>query len=129
MNPSLFSLCFTGKTQASSRCDLGLSSSHGTRECVWVGEGEQDVPACLQAMEASVDMSKPLGRGTARHSRDSQNKGSLHIFQPEQLLLLGMLLSSCLYNMPRAPPSILLHPVTRRWPLEGEKGQPLLIRQ
>ena len=58
VNPSLFSLCFTGKAQTSSRCDLCRSSSHGTRECVWAGEGEQNAPACLQAMEASVEALK-----------------------------------------------------------------------
>ena len=55
VNSSLFPLCFTGKAQSSSHCDLCLSSSHSTRECIWAGEGEQDAPAHLQAMEASVD--------------------------------------------------------------------------
>ena len=79
VNPSLFSVCFTGKAQALSRCDLCLSSSHGTRECVWVGEGEQDVPAQLQAMEASVEalrqgMGRSSGRGNDHRSRDWQSK-------------------------------------------------------
>ena len=55
VNLSLFSLCFTGKAQTSSHCDLCMSSSHGTRECVWAGEGEQKALARLQAMEASVE--------------------------------------------------------------------------
>ena len=79
VNPSLFSLCFTSKAQTSSRCDLCLSSSHGTRECIWAGEGEQDVPARLQAMEASVEalrqgMSRPLGRGSAQQTREGQSR-------------------------------------------------------
>ena len=41
VNLSLFSLCFTGKAQALSQCDLCLSSSHGTRECIWAGEGSR----------------------------------------------------------------------------------------
>ena len=70
VNPSLFSLCFTGKAQALSRCDLCLSSSHGTRECVWVGEGEQDVPARLQAMEASVEaLRQSMGRSLATYNK------------------------------------------------------------
>ena len=77
--PSLFSLCFTGKAQALSRCDLCLSSSHETRECVWVGEGKQDVPAWLQAMEVSVEalrqgMERSSGRGNDHRSRDWQSK-------------------------------------------------------
>ena len=63
VNPSLFSLCFTGKAQALSWCDLCLSSSHVTRECIWAGEGEQDVPVRLQAMEVSMEaLRQGIGR-------------------------------------------------------------------
>ena len=79
VSPSLFSLCFTGKAQALRRCDLCLSSSHGTRKCVWMGEGEQDVQAQLQAMEASVEalrqgMGRSWVRGNDHRSRDWQSK-------------------------------------------------------
>ena len=64
---------------ALSRCDLCLSSSHMTRECICAGEGEQDVPACLQAMEASVEtlrrgIGRPSGRGNDHRARDWQSK-------------------------------------------------------
>ena len=68
-----------GQGSSVSRCDLCLSTSHVTRECIWAGEGEQDVPACLQAMEASVEalrqgIGRPSGRGNDHRARDWQNK-------------------------------------------------------
>ena len=41
INPSLFSLCFTGKAQMANRCDLCLVASHRTRECALATEGDQ----------------------------------------------------------------------------------------
>ena len=84
VNPSLFSLCFTGKAQALSWCDLCLSSSHVTRECIWAGEGEQDVPVRLQAMEVSMEalrqgIGRQLGRGNDHRARDWQNKEDRYI--------------------------------------------------
>ena len=44
-------------------------------------------------------------------------------FQPKYLLFLGMSLLSCLYDMPRTPPSLLMQPVPKRKGMEGSEWQ------
>ena len=54
INPSLFSLCFTGKAQIANRCDLCLAASHATKDCALVAEGDPDLPSRLKAVESAV---------------------------------------------------------------------------
>ena len=54
INPSLFSQCFTGKTQTANHCDLCLVASHATKDCTLVAEGDPDLPSRLKAVESVV---------------------------------------------------------------------------
>lgn len=54
INPSLFALCFTGKAQATRRCDLCLAVSHTTSECSLTAGADPDLPTRLKAVEAAV---------------------------------------------------------------------------
>ena len=54
INPSLFSLCFTGKAQVANRCDLCLAATHTTRECSLALDGDPDLPTRMRAVESAV---------------------------------------------------------------------------
>ena len=54
INPSLYSVCFTGKAQGLSRCELCLASSHKTSDCALSCENDPDLPTRLKAVEAAV---------------------------------------------------------------------------
>ena len=49
INPSLYSICFTGKAKKVGRCDLCLSAGHPTEEC---SLGVDDDPGMLRQMKA-----------------------------------------------------------------------------
>ena len=54
INPSLFSLCFTGKALTAKRCDLCLATSHSTKECSLNTDSDPDLPSRLRAVESAV---------------------------------------------------------------------------
>ena len=54
INPSLFSLCFTGKAQGSPRCELCLAMSHSSADCSLSADTDPDLPSRLKAVEAAV---------------------------------------------------------------------------
>lgn len=56
INPSIFTVCFTSKARRGQRCELCLSSSHGSGECILAG-GDEDLRSQLMALESA--------RGTA----------------------------------------------------------------
>ena len=77
INPSLFSLCFTGKAQAARRCDLCLAASHTTKECSLASDVDPDLPTRLKAVESAVvafaggpGMSERQSPGTGRRIQD-----------------------------------------------------------
>ena len=54
INPSLYSICFSGVARSNKRCDLCLSLTHETRDCALSGEGDHDVGSRLRAIESAV---------------------------------------------------------------------------
>ena len=72
INPSLYSICFTGWAQQSSRCELCFNSTHQTKEYALMAEADPELPARLKAVEAAVvslathrlPETKPTMRGT-----------------------------------------------------------------
>ena len=42
INPSLYSICFTGCAQVQSRCELCMSMAHSTKQCVLVTDTDQE---------------------------------------------------------------------------------------
>ena len=54
VNPSLYSVCFTGKVKRSGRCERCLSAAHKTEECALPGDEDPDVAKRLKAIEAAV---------------------------------------------------------------------------
>ena len=77
INPSLFSLCFTGKAQTTSRCDLCLAASHGTRECALASEADPDLPSRLKAVESAMAVFAHTGpvQPPERRLSGSQRRG------------------------------------------------------
>ena len=63
INPSLFSLCFTGKAQAAKRCDLCLAASHVTKDCSLSADLDPDLPSRLKAVESAVVAFAQSGSG------------------------------------------------------------------
>ena len=51
VNPSLYSICFSGVARTGQRCDLCLSLSHPTRECTLVSD---DLTTRLRTLESAV---------------------------------------------------------------------------
>ena len=54
VNPSLYSLCFTGKAKQSSRCEFCLGSSHKSEECALAVEEDLDLGKRMKAVESAV---------------------------------------------------------------------------
>ena len=54
INPSLYSICFSGAARVSKRCELCLSTTHEARECALAGGGDHDVGSRLAAIESAV---------------------------------------------------------------------------
>ena len=42
INPSLYSICFSGVARSNKRCELCLSLTHQSGDCTVLGEGEHD---------------------------------------------------------------------------------------
>jgi len=62
INPSIFTVCFTGKAKREQRCEWCLSLTHGSAECTWA-EGETDITGQLRAIESVVGVSQPASGG------------------------------------------------------------------
>ncbi len=54
INPSLYSICFSGVVRANKRCDLCLGLTHETKDCALSGEVDHDVGSRLKATESAV---------------------------------------------------------------------------
>ena len=54
VNPSLYTVCFTGKARKATRCDLCLSTAHKTSECSLTMDEDPDVGLRLKAVESAV---------------------------------------------------------------------------
>ncbi len=54
INPSLYSLSFTGKAQIVTRCDLCFSTSHATGQCALTSDPDPELPTRIKAVEAAV---------------------------------------------------------------------------
>ena len=54
VNPSLYSICFSGVARTGQRCELCLSLSHPTRDCTMVNDPDPDVSARLKTLESAV---------------------------------------------------------------------------
>ena len=54
VNPSLYSICFSGVARTGVRCELCLSLSHPTRECILVCDPDPDVASRLKTLESAV---------------------------------------------------------------------------
>ena len=54
INPSLYSICFTGQAQQTQRCELCFSSTHKTNECSLMADTDPELPSRTKAVEAAV---------------------------------------------------------------------------
>jgi hypothetical protein len=54
VNPSLYSICFSGVARTGVRCELCLSLSHPTRECTLVCDPDPDISTRLKTLESAV---------------------------------------------------------------------------
>ena len=73
INPSLYSICFTGKAQAAVRCELCLSVSHGSKQCPLQVEADPDLPIQLKAVESAVlSLAKPRLESVGTRSKSSE---------------------------------------------------------
>ena len=54
VNPSLYTVCFTGKVRKAIRCDLCLSTAHKTEDCHLTSDDNLDLAKRVRAMELAV---------------------------------------------------------------------------
>ena len=54
VNPSLYSVCFTGKAKSTARCERCLSAAHKSEDCSLPAEEDPDVGKRLKAIESAV---------------------------------------------------------------------------
>ena len=54
VNPSLYSICFSGAARTGVRCELCLSLSHPTGECTLVCDPDPDISTRLKTLESAV---------------------------------------------------------------------------
>ena len=54
INPSLYSLCFTGKAQTTRRCELCFSATHASCQCPLTSDPDPELPSRLRAVETAV---------------------------------------------------------------------------
>ena len=54
INPSLYSISFTGRAQIVTRCDLCFSTSHATKLCALQVDPDPELPTRIKAVEAAV---------------------------------------------------------------------------
>ena len=54
INPSLYSLCFTGRAQTTRRCELCFSATHTSRQCPLTSDSDPELPSQLRAVETAV---------------------------------------------------------------------------
>ena len=54
VNPSLYSICFSGVVRTGTRCELCLSLSHPTRDCTVVNDPDLDVTTRLKTLESAL---------------------------------------------------------------------------
>ena len=54
VNPSLYTVCFTGKARKAARCDLCLSAAHKSEECHLAGDNDPDMARRIRAVESAV---------------------------------------------------------------------------
>ena len=54
MNPSLYSISFTGCAHQAKRCELCFSTSHPTKVCTLLADPEPDLPSRIKTVEAAV---------------------------------------------------------------------------
>lgn len=60
INPSLYSICFTGKAQATTQCELCLTLLHAIKQCPLQMEADPDLPVQLKGVESGVlSLNKP----------------------------------------------------------------------
>ena len=54
INPSLYSICFTGRAQEIKRCELCLSTAHPVNQCPLQAEADPELPTRVKAVESAV---------------------------------------------------------------------------
>ena len=54
VNPSLYTVCFTGKARKATRCNLCLSAAYKTPECSLAMDEDPDVGQRLKAVKSAV---------------------------------------------------------------------------
>ena len=89
VNPSLYSICFSGAARTGVRCKLCLSLCHPTCECTLVCDPNPDVSTRLKTLESAVlafTSHAPLQQGLPLRAKSSDvcrnwNAGKCHMPQ------------------------------------------------
>ena len=60
INPTIYARCFTAVTRSPPRCEVGLASTHDTRECSQRDVDEGDIESRLRNMERTIQNLLPF---------------------------------------------------------------------
>ena len=64
INPTLYTLCFTGSARTATQCELCFAAMHTTKECAQQGDPDPGVWDRLRAIERAVLLLNPQPRQT-----------------------------------------------------------------
>ena len=86
VNPSLYSICSSGVARAGTRCELCLSLSHPTRDCLLASGQDSEVSTRLKTLESAVlaiTLHVPQHQGLQSHEKSPEasrnwNSGKCH---------------------------------------------------
>lgn len=83
INPTLYTICFTGKACRSQRCDICLSATHKTVECYGAVDEDPDMSRRVRAVESAM---VAFSSSTHETSRERKRNDICRLFNERRCL-------------------------------------------
>ena len=118
VNPSLYSICFTGRAQHANRCELCFSATHVTKECALGAEADPELPTRVKAVEAalvSLASQRQNDKATAGPSASQQ----MSSMECQQMSVPALPLPPCLQWVWGGPPTCIMPQRCRDTPTDA----------
>ena len=80
INPTLYSICFTGVAQATTRCEICLATSHSMKDCAKQGNPDPGVLDWVKALESMVLSVSPRASLSATPLENCQQMEICHLW-------------------------------------------------
>ena len=80
INPTLYSICFTGVAQATTRYEICLATSHSAKDCAQQGNPDPGVLNWVKALESMVLSVSPMASLSATPLENCQQMEICHLW-------------------------------------------------